>query len=209
MTKKIALIIVCVIGLIGSIVLCVTNLKKLNKTISYDARVEELLKDDKEVERKWLIKKEDIPYDLSGEKVYVYDIQQTYLCFDPEMRVRNYDNGDSYEMTIKTNMSKDGMVRDETNMDISKEQYDNLITKKEGNTIHKTRYQFFDDGQVVAIDIFHEELDGLAYMEIEFPNRKESESFQEPSWVVKDVTDDIRYKNGHLARYGIPVDAYQ
>ena len=120
------------------------------------------------------------------------------------MRVRNYNNGESYEYTIKTNMTKDGLVRDETNIDINKKQYNNLIIKKEGNTIHKTRYQFYENKQLIAIDIFHGDLDGLAYMEIEFPSIKESEEYKEPNWVIKDVTDNINYKNGHLARYGIP-----
>ena len=41
-------------------------------------------------------------------------------------------------------------------------------------------------------------------MEIEFANEKESREYKEPDWVIKDVTSDINYKNGHLARYGIP-----
>ena len=60
------------------------------------------------------------------------------------------------------------------------------------------------EGQVIAIDIFHGDLDGLAYMEIEFPDFSSAEKYQTPDWVIADVTDDIRYKNGHLARYGIP-----
>ena len=174
------------------------------KNIGYIGRIEELLADEKEVERKWLIKVEDIPYDLTEDDVYVYDIKQTYLCFEPEMRVRNYNSGQAYEFTIKNNMSSDGLVRDEYNFDITKDQYDNLITKQEGNTIHKTRYQLYDDKQVIAIDIFHGDLDGLAYMEIEFANEEESKLYKQPDWVIKDVTNDINYKNGHLARYGIP-----
>ena len=81
-----------------------------------------------------------------------------------------------------------------------------MIKKKEGKTIHKTRYQFLDGDYVVAIDIFSGELEGLAYMEIEFANEDEANKFKTPSWVIKDVTDDVRYKNGHLARYGIPKD---
>lgn len=179
----------------------------INKRINdekYDERLTEILSDDKEIERKWLIKKEDIPYSLTGSDVYKYEIKQTYLCFDPEMRVREYNNGETYEYTIKNNMSSDGLVRDEFNMDITKEQYDNLIKKQEGRTINKTRYQFYEEGQLIAIDIFHGELDGLAYMEIEFKNEEESNNFEDPKWVVKDVTNDINYKNGHLARYGIP-----
>lgn len=171
---------------------------------TYDSRIEEILSDDKEVERKWLIDKEKIPYDLTKEGVNVYDIKQTYFSFDPEMRVRDYNNGQAYEMTIKMNMTKDGMVRDEANFDIDKDQYDNLMEKKEGKTIHKTRYQFYDNGQIIAIDIFHDYLDGLAYMEIEFPSEEESNNFEQPDWVTKEVTEDVNYKNGHLAKFGIP-----
>ena len=120
------------------------------------------------------------------------------------MRVRNYNNGESYEFTIKDNLTKDGLVRDEYNLEIDKEKYENLLKKREGVTIHKTRYQFYADGQLIAIDIFHDDLDGLAYMEIEFPSKEESDNFKDPDWVIKDVTDDVNYKNGHLARFGIP-----
>jgi CYTH domain-containing protein len=203
MKKKVIIIILSLL-----LVLCVGALfysgYKIYQTLSYYKRLEEIMNDDKEIERKWLIKKEDIPYNLKDSNVKVFDIKQTYLCFDPEMRVRDYNNGESYEYTIKTNMTKDGLIRDEVNIDINKEQYDNLIIKQEGNTIHKTRYQFYDNKQLIAIDIFHDDLDGLAYMEIEFSTKKESDNYKDPKWVIKDVTDDINYKNGHLARFGIP-----
>ena len=203
MKKKVILIILFVIIFVGLFFIGYYSLKAIEPYL-YRDRVNEILADDKEIERKWLIKEEDIPYNLKGENVEVYDIQQTYLCFDPEMRVRNYNNGEAYEYTMKTNMTKNGLIRDEVNIDINKEQYDNLIKKKEGMTIHKTRYQFYDKGEIIAIDIFHDELDGLAYMEIEFKTKKESDNYKDPDWVIKDVTDDINYKNGHLARYGIP-----
>lgn len=203
MKKKLLIILVIIITVLVLIFLAY-NLKKIYTKINYDNRLKEVLTDDKEIERKWLIDKNKIPYNLKGKNVEVLDIQQTYICFDPEMRVRNYNNGESYEYTIKTNMTKEGLVRDETNIDINKKQYNNLIIKKEGNTIHKTRYQFYKNKQLIAIDIFHGDLDGLAYMEIEFPSIKESEEYKEPNWVIKDVTDNINYKNGHLARYGIP-----
>lgn len=199
-----SIIIVLAIVVIVSIITITLVNKKAIERKSYKERIDEVLADGKEIERKWLIKKEDIPYDLATETQDKYDIKQTYICFNPEMRVRNYNDGQSYEMTIKNNMSEDGLVRDEINISITKEQYDNLVVKQEGNTIHKTRYQLFDDGQVIALDIFHDDLDGLAYLEIEFANEEESKAFKEPDWVIKDVTDDVNYKNGHLARNGIP-----
>ena len=33
---------------------------------------------------------------------------------------------------------------------------------------------------------------------------EESNNYKEPDWVIKDVTSDKNYKNGYLARYGIP-----
>ena len=37
-----------------------------------------------------------------------------------------------------------------------------------------------------------------------FENEEEANAFKIPSWVIKDVTSDLNYKNGYLARYGIP-----
>lgn len=165
--------------------------------------VDRLLADDMEIEKKWLIDKEKIPYDLSKVQDVV-EIEQTYLCFSPEMRVRRYDNGSSFEYTVKSNTRVNGLVRNETNITISESEYNDLIKKKEGNTINKTRYQFLYHGDVIAIDIFHGDLDGLAYMEIEFENIDAANNYQTPDWVIADVTSDERYKNGCLARYGIP-----
>ena len=201
---KITIIIVLLLLVLIGVFAIIFCTKKVNETKTYEQRITEILSDTKEIEKKWLIKKEDIPYDLNDINVEKIEIKQTYLCFDPEMRVRDYNNGESYEFTMKNNMSSDGLIRDEFNMDITKEQYDNLILKQEGHTIHKTRYQFYDDGQIIAIDIFHDDLDGLAYMEIEFASIEESDAYGNPDWVIKDVTNDINYKNGHLARYGIP-----
>jgi len=214
MKKKIIIIsVILVCSCIGIFLLFSLFTKKENKpsatttittTKDYDTRIKELLEDAKEIERKWLIDKNKIPYDLTSKDVQVFDIQQTYISFDPEIRVRNYNNGGWYEFTMKTNMTSDGLARDEVNYYINKEQYDNLYKKKEGNTIHKTRYQLYDKGEIIALDIFHDDLDGLAYMEIEFKTEEESNKYKEPDWVIKDVTSDKRYKNGFLARYGIP-----
>jgi len=161
----------------------------------------------KEIERKWLIDLNKIPFSLDDDGVDVFEVEQDYICFDPEIRVRKYTYGTDYtgyQMTIKTNLTEDGLIRDETNIDINEEQYNNLYKKKEGNTINKTRYQMEYKGKVLAIDVFKGDLKGLVYMEIEFPNKKEAEAYSIPNWVITEVTRDIRYKNGHLARYGIP-----
>ncbi len=88
-----------------------------------------------------------------------------------------------------------GFVREEHEWLISKEEYDKLLTKKEGNTINKTRYRFKDEkGIEMEIDIFSGDLKGLAYLEIEFVDTESANKYLTPNWVVKDVTTDLSIK---------------
>lgn len=197
--------IILVIFVLLIIVILIFGIKDVVSQIKYRKTIEEILIDDVEIERKWLIKEEDIPYDLSkAEKI---EIEQTYINFSPEIRVRRINGGEAYTFAVKSNMTSDGMIRDELEENITEEEYNNLVRKQEGNTIHKIRYQFLDGDYLLAIDIFSGDLKGLAYLEVEFTNKNVANEFQTPLWVIKEVTDDIRYKNGHLARYGIPLDS--
>lgn len=174
---------------------------------NYSDTIDEIMADNVEIERKWLIDKDSIPYDMSNAEVV--DIEQTYICFSPEFRIRRLNRGESYSCAFKDNLSVDGLVRDEIDTSLSKEEYETLLAKGEGMTIHKTRYQFLDEeGYLIAIDIFHDELDGLAYMEIEFTDTETAMEYGNPDWVIEDVTDEVEYKNGYLARYGFP-DNYE
>ena len=195
--------LVCMILIISSI-----SVSSCNGNAKYRERIREVLSDTQEIERKWLIDESDIPYDLSRARRYY--IEQTYISFSPEIRIRRINYGERYTLTVKTNTSQDGLTRDEFEISISADEYQELLSKKEPGTItvYKTRYQFYDDelGEVLAIDIFRNELIGLAYLEIEFANVEEAVNFNQPDWVIRDVTDRREYKNGSLARYGIPSD---
>lgn len=200
--KKYILIFIAIGILLTLFVMFSMPIKKLIYEINYINKVDDILADDLEIEKKWIIDKEKIPYDLSNAEIT--KIEQTYICFSPEIRVRKLNDGASYTFTVKTDITSDGMTRNEMEKYITKEEYNNLVRKKEGNTIYKTRYQFLDGENLLAIDIFTGKLEGLAYLEIEFENQKEANNFETPNWVIKDVTSDLNYKNGHLARYGIP-----
>lgn len=162
---------------------------------------------DFEIERKWLIDPHKIPYDLNNASRY--DIVQTYLNFSPEIRLRKI-NGNIHILGIKTYLSEGGLSRTEHEYDISESEYNELIKKQEANAIYKTRYVVEDsDGINMQIDIFSGNLIGLAYMEIEFDSVEEAKAYHTPDWAVADVTDDLSYKNGYLARYGIPKSYYE
>ena len=199
--KSLLLLILFFIVIIIIITVCINIYKNKIYEINYKNRISELTNDNVEIEKKWLIDKEKIKYDLSEAKVY--EIEQTYINFSPEIRIRRVNNT-QFSFTLKNNMTNDGLIRDEIDFLIDEKQYNELKPKQVGNTVYKTRYKLLKDGQVIAIDIFKGDLEGLAYMEIEFASIEEANSYKTPDWVIKDVTNDIRYKNASLSQYGIP-----
>ena len=73
-----------------------------------------------EIERKYLIKK--LPEDLAQ---YPHmEMEQAYLCTEPVVRVRK--EGEDYVLTYK---SKGLMVREEYNLPLTKEAYEQLRSK--------------------------------------------------------------------------------
>lgn len=164
-----------------------------------------------ETERKWIIDVDNIPYNL--DTADRYEITQTYINFSPEIRVREIgcyrgdtELGTYYTMTIKRYINEDVMTRQEVDMQITQDEYNNMLLKKDpnGETIYKTRYQIEVDDLTYAFDIFKDQLDGLAYLEIEFNSEEEANAFKQADWMIKDVTNDRGYKNQSLAKFGMP-----
>lgn len=159
-----------------------------------------------EIESKWLIDLDNITYDFS--EMDKYSITQTYINYSPEIRVRRIEhNGEVfYTMTIKRYINEDALTREETEFYITEEEYLNTVVRGLDNTILKDRYQLENDGLIYCFDIFYDDLEGLAYLEIEFDNEEEANNFVEPDWVIQDVTNDRRFKNQSLAQFGVPID---
>ncbi|MBQ4630964.1 MAG: CYTH domain-containing protein [Clostridia bacterium] len=156
----------------------------------------------KEIERKWLVDKDKIPFDFS--KCKPLKMVQSYICFSPTVRLRN-TNDEEYILCVKTKGKPGLLARDEFETELTKEQYETLLSKIEGNVIEKTRYCIeSDDGYTMEFDIFEGALSGLCYMEIEFPDEESALSYPTPPWAIKDVSDDFRYKNAGLAKFGMP-----
>jgi len=156
-----------------------------------------------EIERKWLIDIKDVPFDLSLAKKD--RLIQAYISFSPTIRVR-CENDNRYILCVKAKSKGSYLSREEFETDITKEQFDFLLAKKEGIIIEKTRYTKKCENLNYEIDVFHGALEGMAYLEIEFASVEDALNFKSPDWVLKDVTDDFRYKNAGLAKHGKPKD---
>lgn len=86
-----------------------------------------------EIERKFLIRKDDLPQDLASYPCH--RIEQGYLCTSPVVRIRRQD--DDYFLTYK---SKGLMSREEYNLPLTAEAYEHLKPKADGILITKDRY---------------------------------------------------------------------
>ena len=86
-----------------------------------------------EIERKFLIKRENLPENLEQYPSKV--IEQGYLCTEPVVRIRK--SNDNYYLTYK---SKGLLAREEYNLPLTKEAYEHLKPKADGIVISKVRY---------------------------------------------------------------------
>ena len=117
-----------------------------------------------EIERKYLIEKEQLPENLSDYPFH--RIEQGYLCTSPVVRIRRQD--DEYFLTYK---SKGLMAREEYNLPLTQEAYEHLKPKADGLVISKTRYLIPEkDGLTIELDVFHDDYEGLLLAEVEFPS---------------------------------------
>ena len=148
---KSGLIIFVAIVVAIAAVVCVDVFSYIKKEQNQD-RIEDMLSDDVEIERKWLVDLAALDFDVSNAMSFT--IEQTYISFSPEIRVRKINNGQKYTMTIKNNMTSDGMTRDEYEFEINSAQYTYLLNKAEGKTIRKIRYEFNNDGYLSSIGVF-------------------------------------------------------
>lgn len=147
-----------------------------------------------EIERKFLIKKEQLPENLS--QYPCLHIEQGYLCTEPVVRIRRQN--DEYYLTYK---SKGLLSREEYNLPLTEDAYYHLKEKADGIVICKDRYVIPEkDGLSIELDIFHEAYEGLLLAEVEFPSEEAAKSYLPPVWFGEDVTYSSKYHNSTLSK---------
>ena len=66
--------------------------------------------------------------------------------------------------------------------------------------LHKLRYPFEHAGRIFSIDVFGGPLSGLILAEVGFETADEmAQPFSLPPWVIREVSDDVRFTGGALA----------
>lgn len=152
-----------------------------------------------EIEKKYLINPNDIPYKLEDLESHL--IEQAYLCTDPVVRVRKED--ENYYMTYK---GRGLMAREEYNLPLNADAYAHLLKKADGNVITKRRYLIpFDNNSLglpltIELDIFEGKFQGTCIAEIEFASVEDAEGLIPPSWFGQDVTFENTYHNSEMSK---------
>ena len=128
-------------------------------------------------------------------------IEQAYVSTGPaSVRVRRID--DEHILTIKTGS---GRNRHEIERDLTQEEFEAIWDAATEMRISKRRHRVdVGDGLTAELDLYDGALDGHRLVEVEFDDDDAADSFSPPEWFGREVTDDNRYTNSSLARYGWP-----
>ena len=127
-------------------------------------------------------------------------LRQGYISTSPTIRLRRQD--ESYILTIK---GAGTLAKEEFELPLSAEQFDTLWRKVEGVAIEKTRFLIpLGGGLTAELDEYHGALAGRYTVEVEFSTIDDAMAFVPPPWFGMEVTEDYRYSNAVLSKYGWP-----
>ncbi len=149
-----------------------------------------------EIERKFLIK--TIPMDV--EQFPHKEIIQWYLndsSTGKSIRIRHI--WDEYKITRKKWY---GLIREEMEVDISKEEFDQLRFQVENHFLEKTRYYIPHDGYTIELDIY-KNLQWFKTAEVEFTSKREAKKFVVPAWFDEELTKTREATNAYIANHGL------
>lgn len=144
-----------------------------------------------EIERKFTIDK--LKWDKL-EKPEPILIAQSYLSTTPESTVRIRLKGEKAYLTIKGQTK--GITRPEFEYPIPVEDALEMMKTLTSKTLTKKRYEMPFGNHIWEVDVFEGKLEGLIIAEIEL--KSENEFFQQPDWVLEDVSADPQYYNSKL-----------
>lgn len=122
--------------------------------------------------------------------------RQGYMISDPGKTVRVRLTDEAGYLTIKG--ISVGATRSEFEYEIPKEDARELLDNFCSSDLTKIRYKVHHNGKLWEVDEFLGDNAGLMVAEIELSD--ESESFDIPHWVDKEVTGEEKYYNSRLSQ---------
>lgn len=126
------------------------------------------------------------------------EIIQWYLN-DPttgkSIRVRHI--GDAYRITKK---KWHGLIREEIETDITKQEFDQLRFQVENHFLEKTRYEIPYEHFMIELDIY-KNLQWLKTAEVEFVSKRDAKNFVAPERFWEELTKMREANNAYIANH--------
>lgn len=135
-----------------------------------------------EKEKRWYLNGELPTENLVSKK----RISQTYSNFNPDVRIRMISENEitHYSHTVKYFINK--YDREEIEQDISEESYNRIFSVIDKKPVVKDRF-IFDLGNNLFAEVDHFLDVDKWIVEVEFPDDKTMNGFQEPDWFGHEV----------------------
>ncbi len=147
-----------------------------------------------EIERKFLVLNDS----YKKEAFRSTTIIQGYLASVPGCTVRVRVRNEQGFITIKGASLAGSIARYEWEKEIPGNEARELLSLCANRYIEKTRYEVEAGEFVFEVDEFHGANEGLVVAEIEL--NTETDEFEKPSWLGREVTGDKRYYNSRLTK---------
>jgi adenylate cyclase len=146
-----------------------------------------------EIERKFLV-----TGDFRNDIIESVPIRQGYLSSDSERTVRVRIKGSRGFLTIKGKTDASGAGRSEWEWEIGNDEAEDLLKLCEPGIITKIRHIIPVGKHTFEVDEFLGENSGLIVTEVELTTFEET--FEKPSWLGPEITNDKRYYNSWLSK---------
>jgi len=151
-----------------------------------------------EIERKFLVRSEA----FKAQAAMQHEIEQGYLCKDPDKTIRVRICDTRAFLTIKSSALREGLAKFEWEREIELADARELLAICLPGVISKTRYilpapPYEGQARKWEVDIFHSgKMKGLMLAEIELGD--EHEPYSRPEWLGEEVTGLPQYYNANM-----------
>jgi len=154
-----------------------------------------------ERERRWLCSK--FPTDKITRTEVIKDLYVT----GTRLRLRSARPTDGGTAMLRFSRKSDADIHTRliTSIYLSEDEFEIMASSLIGVQINKLRHRLNPlPGVMMLVDEFQGDLSGLILVEAEFDTPYLLSSFPTPDFVIREVTDDLRYTGGYLIKNGIP-----
>ena len=151
-----------------------------------------------EIERKFLLSALPEHFDEYDR----WEMEQGYLITQGmTLRIRRADDDCFLTLKRKDSASLLGaaIVNEEIETEIPLASYEALKQLVKGGFVRKTRTRIPYLEHIIEVDVFHGDLEGLVFAEIEYEDEEDAVNLPLPTWFSKDVTRDRRFRNTALS----------